>query len=315
MLIDVENSGPGERGRSVRGMEVRMEDLDTSKLKGALLEYEGQLQNMRQVTMKNVETLDVIQRYTDKSAAGMQKLTEQSLEGVQRVTAESAAGLRRMIELGSSNLNRTAETGEETLRSVARTGEEGLESMARTGGESLQDIAKAGEENLNRISQAGEENLNRVSQAGEESLRAIAASGEEKLAQTAQAYLDRLQAFSGEEETRAAQREERLQNSLSAAERMEQAVGTHLEEMKELMKQSDEFTHKENVRVYRNVQAVVVEEVKKQMAAMEEQNQELIVRNEQLQKRFGGLRPLVLTAMVASLLNIVLFILQALGVF
>ena len=47
------------------------------------MEYEGYLNEIRQVTLKNVETLDVIQRYTDKSAAGMQKLAEQSLDGIE----------------------------------------------------------------------------------------------------------------------------------------------------------------------------------------------------------------------------------------
>ena len=36
------------------------------------------------------------------------------------------------------------------------------------------------------------------------------------------------------------------------------------EKTEELFKQSDDFAHKENVKVYRNVQAVVVEELEKQ---------------------------------------------------
>ena len=99
---------------------MKLEELEAKKLRDSLVEYEGYLSEMRQVTLKNVETLDVIQRYTDKSAAGMQKLAEQSLEGIQRVTAESAGGLRRMIETGTSNLNRMSEAGEANVRRTAQ---------------------------------------------------------------------------------------------------------------------------------------------------------------------------------------------------
>ena len=42
------------------------------------------------------------------------------------------------------------------------------------------------------------------------------------------------------------------------------------EKTEELFKQSDDFAHKENVKVYRNVQAVVVEEMEKQKGSGEE---------------------------------------------
>lgn len=40
----------------------------------------------------------------------------------------------------------------------------------------------------------------------------------------------------------------------------------NLDAIEELFKKSDDFSHKENVKVYRNVQAVVIEELKKQSA-------------------------------------------------
>ena len=66
-----------------------MQDLEAKRLRESLVEYENYLNEIRQVTRKNVEALDVIQKYTDQSAAGMQNLAEQSIEGIQRVTTES----------------------------------------------------------------------------------------------------------------------------------------------------------------------------------------------------------------------------------
>lgn len=226
-----------------------MEDLEARKLRDSLVEYEGYLSEMRQVTLKNVETLDVIQRYTDKSAAGMQKLAEQSLEGIQRVTAESAGGLRRMIETGTSNLSRMAEAGEANIN-------------------------RAAQESLNRLKSYTEAGMAEIDSAREKNLETAA-----------------------------------------AVEKIEQAILEHMESMKELLRQSDDFTHKENVKVYRNVQAVVVDEVKKQTEAMAAQNEELVKRNETLRKQNKGLRPLVIVTLLAAIANIALAAAQIAGIF
>lgn len=88
-----------------------------------------------------------------------------------------------------------------------------------------------------------------------------------------------------------------------------------MDEIKQLLKQSDDFTHKENVKVYRNVQAVVVDEVKKQTEAIAAQNDELVRRNEHLQKQGRGLRPLMIITLVTALANIVLAAAQVQGCF
>lgn len=226
-----------------------MEDLEAKKLRESLVEYEGYLHEMRQVTLKNVETLDVIQRYTDKSAAGMQKLAEQSLEGIQRVTAESAGGLRKIIETGTSNLAQASQAGEAEMDRVTR--------------ECLNTLKNYTEAGMAQIHDSYEKNL----------------------------------------------------ETAAAVEKIEQAILEHLQAMKDLMKQSDDFTHKENVKVYRNVQAVVVDEVKKQTEAMAEKNEELVRQNEMLQKQNRGIKPLVIVTLVAALANIALVAAQLAGLF
>ena len=199
-----------------------MQDLEAKRLRESLVEYENYLNEIRQVTRKNVEALDVIQKYTDQSAAGMQNLAEQSIEGIQRVTTESAGGLRKMVR--------------------------------------LQNYTKEGLLRLDEAQQKNQETAEQVSQ-------------------------------------------------------IEQAILEHMDEIKQLLKQSDDFTHKENVKVYRNVQAVVVDEVKKQTEAIAAQNDELVRRNEHLQKQGRGLRPLMIITLVTALANIVLAAAQIAGLF
>ena len=73
-------------------------------------------------------------------------------------------------------------------------------------------------------------------------------------------------------------REEELSRKEAERQEEEQRAQEQKKQMtslEELFKQSDEFVHKENVKVYRNVQAVVVDEFKKQAESILEENQRL----------------------------------------
>ncbi len=271
--------------------EDEMEDLETKKLRDSLMEYEGYLREMRQVTLKNMETLDVIQRYTDKSAAGMQKLAEQSLEGIQRVTAESAGGLRRMIETGSSNISQNADAGAESIKLAVA---EGVKQIGQLAGD--------GETAVNRLAQDALERLDALASTGEENVKTVAAECLSSLRSYADASMEQITAAY-----------EKSRETAEIVEKIEAAILEHMDTMKELLKQSDDFTHKENVKVYRNVQAVVVDEVKKQTEAMAAQNEDLAAQNALLQKQNKGLRPLVIVTLLAAIANIALMAAQIAG--
>ena len=68
-----------------------------------------------------------------------------------------------------------------------------------------------------------------------------------------------------------------------------------LKEIKDYINRSDEFTHKECVKVYRNVQAVVVEELKKQ-------NEELSAKLDAMSKTQRTTRNVAVSAMFFALL-------------
>lgn len=185
---------------------------EAKRLRNQLVEYDGYLQEMRKSTMKNVETLDVIQRYTDKSSEGIQNLTEESAAGMQKLVDESLLGVQKLTE------------------------------------ESLKRIAELTEESLGKIEEVNQRNV--------ETAKQVEAIRELMVAQTMA--------------------------------------------LQEMHKASDELSHKENVKVYRNVQAVVVEEVKKQ--------------SDDLKKNWKGVKPLLVVTLLAALANVALFVLQILGI-
>lgn len=81
-----------------------------------------------------------------------------------------------------------------------------------------------------------------------------------------------------------------------------------IEKTQELLKQSDEFSHKESVKVYRNVQAVIVEELEKQTQALMSFGQET-TRREKKMVTVG------IITMVAVAVNILLLVIHAVGIF
>lgn len=71
---------------------------------------------------------------------------------------------------------------------------------------------------------------------------------------------------------------------------------------------TEDFVHKENIKVYRNVQAVIMDNLKLQ-------TDELKQEHEKLSKQVKGVKPLLIVGIVLLLGNIVLGAIQMLGIF
>ena len=104
------------------------------------------------------------------------------------------------------------------------------------------------------------------------------------------------------EEEFAKKEAERAEETKRTEEQKQQLV-----ELEERFKQSNDFVHKENVKVYRNVQAVVVDELKNQTEALMQENQKLA-------KKWNIVLVFSILAMVFSTAGIVLQILSGIGI-
>ena len=90
------------------------------------------------------------------------------------------------------------------------------------------------------------------------------------------------------------------------AQTMEQiraAVHENMQQTTKLFQQSDEFTHRENVKVYRNVQAVVVEENSKQ-------TENITAAVKKLRGKLNGILGVSIAALIISLGSLVIQILN-----
>lgn len=90
--------------------------------------------------------------------------------------------------------------------------------------------------------------------------------------------------------------EKLLEEVRLSVEELKQALAGNAAKTEELLEQSQEFVHKENVKVYRNVQAVIVEELKNQ-------TQELNAETQKLEKQTAGMKPIMVIALVLGAVN------------
>lgn len=109
--------------------------------------------------------------------------------------------------------------------------------------------------------------------------------------------------------------EERLEKERAAELRKETDMAAITELLEDKFQRSDDFVHKENVKVYRNVQAVVVDEIKRCTENVQNDRNEL--KNElknELSAKFNKVMIFSIVSMAASLVSVVLWALMITGI-
>lgn len=95
--------------------------------------------------------------------------------------------------------------------------------------------------------------------------------------------------------------------SVGNSEEAVKAVGALQTKLEEILQETQEHVHRECVKVYRNVQAVVVDELKNQTETIKEDSRKA-------EKRTSLQQPLIIITLLLSLANTVMLILNILGV-
>lgn len=168
-------------------------------------------------------------------------------------------------------------------------------------------------EKMNRMSEESFAKVNKLADEGVKTVAELATINEEKLSQ--------LQVTSDSTV--------KAEVDLSTVEEnmtmLTQSLEAEKKRLAELFEQTNEYVHRENVKVYRNVQAVVVEEVKNRSEEitrqLNAQNEEVFERLAQLEKSTSSVKPAVkvtmafaIVAAIASIGGIAFYVLTMLGI-
>ena len=114
--------------------------------------------------------------------------------------------------------------------------------------------------------------------------------------------------------------EERIEQERAAENRKQTDLAAIAELLENKFQKSDDFVHKENVKVYRNVQAVVVDEIKRSTESAQEERMKLKseladeLRREMV-KKLNKVMVFGVISVAVSAVSVALWVLMAMGVF
>ncbi len=247
------------------------ETEELNRLRNQVAEYNDCLERLQKLIEEGAEKLQGPQ----VDGGELNRLVEESIHKIQSLQQDNA-GLEELTEQLTDRMDTMDRKMGERLISVSRSMDERFESVDSSMEEKLSDIDRSLDEKLSGIDRLLDEKLGGMDRSLEAKLSGVDRMLSEKI--------DQLN--TQEDEADDGNLEERF-NSLN------------------------ENVHRECVKVYRNVQAVVVEEGEKQSSAISDAT--IGVRG--MGDKLGKIFTISTAALVFSLLSFVLQILRMIGVF
>ncbi|MCM1183000.1 MAG: hypothetical protein NC337_06480 [Roseburia sp.] len=271
------------------------EAAEIKRLQFQVSEYEKILQEMRRLNYKNTEISEKLDEMIGDGAKklfGMKEEQEKLVASMRDIAVEQT----RTREAELSQRERALLERERAAEQERLTGERALE-QERMEKERALEQARMEKERAEHERQERERMTEEVRQERERAER----ERQERERVAEEARLERERAMQEAEE---ALRED------GDGEQKENDFNAIADIIEEKFKYSDDFMHKESVKVYRNVQAVVVEELKRYADG-------LTAENNRLRSKMSNVMTVSVISMVASVagLAISLLLLTVLGVF
>ena len=272
------------------------EERELKRLREQVAEYERCLQEMRKVQMVNTQTAQQLHDLMVESTESIRKLTMESTEAFQKLITDSTEGYQNLI---------TDST--EQYQKITTESAEGYQMMTA---ESMQQYQKLAEEcigNYRKLAAESVENLQKCTQESGESYQKLT---EESLAKITaiQVETDNQKAESKKSVLAAVMTMEKMEDKVARMQKtvaeLTEALEKNQKEVAEWFKQADDFLHKENVKVYRNVQAVIVDEVGNKAETIMKAQEETVKKSN---------KPVFIFAVLGAVAAVANLVLQILG--
>ncbi|MCM1327639.1 MAG: hypothetical protein NC094_02860 [Bacteroidales bacterium] len=254
---------------------------ELNKLRGRIKEYDECLEQMREINQELCAVNEQMSRLVgDTITPELQRLVESSIakiEGVQvnvsgidDLVQESREQLQTIRDMGSIQLQRAADESGSQLQKLAEESNAQIRKLVQ---ENTLQFQKYADESDAQMQRAAEESGARLQHMAEEStaqMKKVAVEANAQMQQNMAENASKLQKVMEDSSMKVQRVSEESLRKL----REFQQQGQDTEELKQIMQEKLENTndcvHRECVKVYRNVQAVVLEESGKQAESLSE---------------------------------------------
>ncbi|MBR3040714.1 MAG: hypothetical protein IKI20_08710 [Lachnospiraceae bacterium] len=291
---------------------AQAEANEMQRLQEQVAQYEAILQDMRKLNYKNSELTDKINALVDES---MQKVHSSNQTGDGAESAAISADLSEAIMVAVDEALRGMDVGSSLNESVSNTLMIPVDQMKQSSlmvSDSVSEVRQIAEDvrtSVDDVRNSSEELKTSVKATMDNAILTMRRENREIAdhLEYIRSTVDNIKNPGEDEELKAEEEAKRL-----AAEKEKEEARLAKEEedrkaLEEMFKQSDEFVHKENVKVYRNVQAVVVDEFKNQTDGLTKHNRELY-------EKVKSIRVAVIIAIALGAANIILTVLKILQI-
>lgn len=288
---------------------AQAEASQMQRLQEQVSAYEAILQDMRKLNYKNSELTDKINELVDESISKVQSTarTEDDDESAANISANLSEAIMNALDEALSNPE--SSFGNAINEQVSNTLMVPVGDLRESSREVSGSVASLQETAL-AVKETTEELKSSVKTSVDNALLAIRRENREIAdhLEYIRSTVDDIKKPSEEEEEKARMKE--LEREQRERERDEQRAIKEEEDKKalqEMFKNADDYVHKENLKVYRNVQAVVVDEFKNQ-------KEEISRTNSVIYEKVRGVRTAVIISIIIGVANIVLSVLKILNI-
>ncbi|MCM1187184.1 MAG: hypothetical protein NC251_11385 [Lachnoclostridium sp.] len=254
---------------------------ELNKLRGRIKEYDECLEQMREINQELCAVNEQMSRLVgDTITPELQRLVESSIakiegaqvnvSGIDDLVQESREQLQTIRDMGSIQLQRAADESGSQLQKLAEESNAQIRKLVQ---ENTLQFQKYADESDAQMQRAAEESGARLQHMAEEStaqMKKVAVEANAQMQQNMAENASKLQKVMEDSSMKVQRVSEESLRKL----REFQQQGQDTEELKQIMQEKLENTndcvHRECVKVYRNVQAVVLEESGKQAESLSE---------------------------------------------
>ena len=292
---------------------AQAEANEMQRLQEQVAQYEAILQDMRKLNYKNSELTDKINALVDES---MQKVQSSRANGEGgEVTASVSSDLSEaiMIAVDEALKGMDVSSINESVSNTLMVPVDQMKQSSMMVSDSVEEVRQIAEDvrsSVDDVKSSSEELKTSVKASVDNAILTMRRENREIAdhLEYIRTTVDNMKNPTEEDEERKA--EEEAKRLAEEKEKEEARIAKEIEDKKaleEMFKQSDDFVHKENVKVYRNVQAVVVDEFKNQTEGLTKHNHELY-------ERVNSVRLAVIIAIALGAANLILIVLRILKI-
>lgn len=303
--------------RNAQGMINANAAADAAKmerLQNRMAEYDALLQEMRRI---NLRTAENVEQARNVLLEGFEKIRAiQANSNAQADKEEILAAEEKQTEAVLSEMKAQSDTLTEELKKqlasfLEETEKQSKELLAETKMQSetlLAETKRQSDTLLAETKRQSEELLAETKKQSETLLTETKGQPETFLAETKRQSEELLAEAEKQSKTLLAETREQKEELLAENEKRSEELRAEItKQLEESFNHSEDFLHKENVKVYRNVQAAIIEELNRQTEALTAKQQEGAGKQKAALPISIVIMLLVIADIVIKLLNITLF--------